>query len=303
VNALGSFKQKDDIQMRLTKSMITLALAASLSVSAVSAQDTPVNVDIGLKALLEDGASIDGLFENGTTAHLYGFYGSAGDVVTISMDATSDALDPFIALIGPNGESISHDDDITEGEGDDESITSFNSLIEDVELPVDGPYLIVATSYDYMTTVPDDEENDAEDGETYTLTVEGPTTPEITEDTVVVGTAVEQGAEVEGELTWENPVSVFFYNGKAGDEITVSMSSEETDPIIHIFDPVGDRVAVNDDIDRDNGDFNSQVESLELTQDGTYVILATNYAFFNAWEGENGENVFFVEGAYKFTIE
>lgn len=290
--------------MRLTKSMMILALAASLGVSAVAAQDAPVNVDIGLKGLLEDGSSVEGLFEDGTTAHLYGFYGSAGDVVTISMTADPNALlDPFIALIGPEGQSISHDDDITEGEGEDATIVSFDSLIEGVELPVDGPYLIVATSYTYMTTFPEDEENDAEDGQTYVLTVEGPTTPEITDETVVVGTAVEQGALVEGELTWENPVTVFFYNGKAGDVINVGLTSTETDPILHIFDPVGDRIAVNDDVDYDGGDFNSRVEGLELTQDGTYVILATNYSFFNAWEGEDAEQLLFTEGAFEFTLE
>lgn len=282
--------------MRLTKSILLLALAASIGTSAVAAQEAteaPVSVDIGLTALLEDGAVVESQFEGLSAAHLYGFYGSAGDLVTIEMASGADSfIDPLVALIGPQGQVVAANDDTRDADGE---IESLDSLIAEVELPVDGPYLIMATAYSYIRRDADEELVAEENG--YTLTLEGATTPELTDETVVGGLAIEAGAVVEGELTWENPVSIFFLDGKAGDVINVSMDSEDTDPIIYVFAPSGTRAAVNDDAEG----LDSRIEDLELTEDGTYLILATNAFFYTSVDGEDASS--FDDGEFTLTLE
>jgi hypothetical protein len=69
------------------------------------------------------------------------FNGSAGDRLTISM--TSDEGDTYLILRGPDGEVVQRNDD--GGEGLDSELSS-------VELPEDGVYTIVATSYSDFDT-------------------------------------------------------------------------------------------------------------------------------------------------------
>jgi hypothetical protein len=284
--------------MRLTKSLLLLALTASVGVSAAAAQDaTPVNVDIGLTALLEDGAVVESQFEGLSAAHLYGFYGSEGDVVNISMTHGEESyLDPLLVLIGPQGQVVAANDDMRD---EDDELIGLDSLIEGVELPVDGPYLIMASSYSYMRSEVEDELLPEDNG--YTLTLEGPTAPELTDETVVAGTVVTTGTEVEGELTWENPVSIFFLEGSAGDVVNLTMESDDTDPILYVFAPSGVRVAVNDDADLENSILNSSIEELELPEDGTYLILGTNAFFYSAPQGE--EESMFSGGEFTFKVE
>lgn len=71
---------------------------------------------------------------------LYTFEGQAGDVVTISMNATGDTLDPALYLISPDGIQIDYNDDVTPGDNAD-------SIISEATLPTTGSYYIIATHY------------------------------------------------------------------------------------------------------------------------------------------------------------
>ena len=66
------------------------------------------------------------------------FDGSAGDVVTIAMQAQGDRLDPFLELVGPDGTLLIWDDD---------GGVNFNSRITGFVLPVSGSFAVVASGF------------------------------------------------------------------------------------------------------------------------------------------------------------
>jgi hypothetical protein len=253
--------------------LMMLMVGAAQAQKDDAADDT---VDIGVRAVLADGDSGTDVFENGATAYLYAFMGSEGDSVTISMNATEDStLDPFLALLGPSGELIASNDDTEDG---------LDALIDGAELPESGTYLILATSYIYITNVlveTGSEDVDQSENAAFDLALSGNTEPTdlAPEDALIDLTILEVGGTVDGEYTPENPVGYFVLNASAGDVISLSAESDDIDTIIHVFSPFGSRVAVNDD----GGDgTNSQIDDLELTDDGTYLIFVTDVFFYNA---------------------
>jgi hypothetical protein len=93
--------------------------------------------------LLLDGAPVqeqldssdDFLVEDNSYIDVYTFTGQAGQRVIITM--TSEALDSYLILLDPNGNSIAQDDD---------SAGNLDAQI-DIVLPVDGVYRVYANSY------------------------------------------------------------------------------------------------------------------------------------------------------------
>ena len=71
------------------------------------------------------------------------FEGELGDVVTISMIALGEDLDPYLELFAPDGEQVATDDDSGGG---------FNAAILEFELPLTGTYRVVARSYREYST-------------------------------------------------------------------------------------------------------------------------------------------------------
>lgn len=277
---------------RLRLFLPLLALTMLMAGAAQAQKDDAAGdtVDIGVRAVLADGDSGTDVFENGATAYLYAFMGSAGDSVTISMTAEDTSeLDPFLALLGPSGELIASNDDTEDG---------LDALIDGAELPESGTYLILATSYIYITNVlveTGSEDADQGDNTSFDLALSGNTEPTdlAPEDALIDLTILEVGGTVDGEYTPENPVGYFVLNASAGDVISLSAESDDIDTIIHVFSPMGDRIAVNDD----GGDgTNSQIDDLELTDDGTYLIFVTDVFFYNVDDAAEA-------GTYTITAE
>ena len=280
-------------------SVVILSGAALVSAQGVtSSQDAPEPGLIGVKGVLESGTATDGVFENGVTAYLYAFEGSAGDSVTISMtqDQSSD-LDPFLVLLGPNGEMVASDDD----SGTD---VIFSALIDGVELPDDGVYLVLATSFVYIDNIlveTAQQTDDQEANNAFVLTLEGNTPPTDTsgDTSTITVVPVTVGDTVAGDSTVTEPVGYFTLDGSAGDVISISAESDEFDTVLHVFGPNGDRIAVNDDTE--SGNTNSTITDLELPDDGTYLILATNVFFYNA--GTSDPNLPYSGGKYTVSIQ
>lgn len=69
----------------------------------------------------------------------------------------------------------------------------------------------------------------------------------------------------------------FFYNGQAGDRLTVSVErTSDVDPYVELFDPDGKRVALNDN---GGGNLNALINGYTLRQTGRYLIRvhSTNF--------------------------
>lgn len=85
------------------------------------------------------GVPVEGNINDGTSGAQFTVQGNAGDVVTLTMEATSGDLDPLLFLFDPNGLPIAQNDDRAEGDR--------NAQI-DLTLPEGGAYIVEATRFD-----------------------------------------------------------------------------------------------------------------------------------------------------------
>jgi len=115
---------------------IRLGLILALLVAALPAGRSALAQD---GTALEYGDQISGEITADAPEELYTFEGSAGDLITIRMEATAQGLDSFLALTGPDGGEPLITDDDTAG--------NLNSLIGPFRLPADGTYTIIATRF------------------------------------------------------------------------------------------------------------------------------------------------------------
>ena len=86
------------------------------------------------------GQTVTGAIRTNKPFDLYVFNGQVGDIVSIGMQNTGGTLDPKLFLIGPNGFEIAVNDDEIPGQ-------NANALINQVTLPQDGQYIIIATRF------------------------------------------------------------------------------------------------------------------------------------------------------------
>lgn len=89
---------------------------------------------------LSSGDIVSGSITHDNKFDLYTFEANAGDVISVSMTASSQTLDTSLYLIDPNGIQIAANDDIVAG-------TNTNSLIPNVTLSQTGTYTIIATHF------------------------------------------------------------------------------------------------------------------------------------------------------------
>ncbi|MDQ7034506.1 MAG: hypothetical protein Q9P01_06620, partial [Anaerolineae bacterium] len=92
-----------------SKDRIILILIIVLGlVGIVHAQDNEI---LDMLPIFESNDSINDTFDAEINTHLYAFYASAGDSVTIGMTQDSDDLDPFLVLLDISGAVLAMDDD------------------------------------------------------------------------------------------------------------------------------------------------------------------------------------------------
>jgi len=209
--------------------------------------------DYTLHLEIAEEPSAGGIIEYGQTVeeiltedmeHGWFFQGSEGDVVTIVMKALDDELDCYLELYGPDGLSLTDDDD----SGED-----LDALIEYYKLPADGAYRIVAQGalFDIAGV--------------YELTLER--TEMVVEGTLVYGETVNATLEPGKRHHW-------LFEGQAGDIVAISMTAENMDTFLELFAPDGVRVMVDDD---SGGDSHAKILAFVLPLSGTYRIVARGY--------------------------
>lgn len=233
---------------------------------------------------LSDGDTLADQFEDTALAKLYSFEASEGDVVTISMAQTSDELDPYLVLMGANGEVLAIDDDSR-----DDSGVLYSAQIQAFEIPSDGDYLILATTFEAVRGVYEPLREPL--GYEVSITGNTPPSDSDTDTPTIAAEEVSSGDSMQLELSPEQPVYYLQFSGAAGQSVTLDMQGD-FDTLLYLFDPNGVRVIANDDGDSST---NSRIENFELEEDGTYLIFATSYDFTFAadddWSG-GGEFIF-----------
>lgn len=274
-----------------------LMLLPSLSLSA---QDDAASQSVGLLKLTA-GEVFNNTFEGQVTTHLYWFNGSAGDKVTLSMTQTDDesGLDPFLVLLGSAGQVIASDDD-----SGTEAL--FSARIEGAELPADGGYMVVASSFQYIDAILPESEGvtSLEAPQAYTLLVEGfnepVNMPDYNPDELVYfASQIEYNQPFEGASTPEEPVYYITFLATEGDVIDISLESDEFDTLLYLFGANGERLAVSDD---SGASSNSAITGFSIPATGKYMLFATDFAFYEASKPADEVTFGFTGGNFRLTI-
>lgn len=103
-------------------------------------QNIPYMAQIDDAVALSSGDIVSGSITHDEKFDLYTFDATAGDVVSVSMTASSQTLDTLLYLIDPNGIQIASNDDIVAG-------TNTNSLISNITVSQTGTYTVIATHF------------------------------------------------------------------------------------------------------------------------------------------------------------
>lgn len=180
---------------------------------------------------------------NSSVGDRWTFEGTNGDLISITLNSTD--FDPFLELIGIDGEVLTSDDDSGNG---------LNARISRFALPSTGTYSIVARGF-----------SDTERG-AYTLSL-------TLMDNFVTG-EISYNEVMSGNL--RDGVGEFWaFEAEEGDTVTISISSDEFDTYVELLSPTGAQLANNDDISADNR--NSRLDRVQLPVDGTYLIVVHGY--------------------------
>ena len=269
--------------------ILTLLCACLLVVSTVGAQEVLPDLFV-----LEDGEPITSELDVNNVLHaqLYSFNATEGDAVTITMiSMDEDWLDPFLLLFGPSGQLLVVNDD---------SAGSSNSQISDYEVPESGNYYVLASSYDMIFTMSELGADlvalsDDEEMVKFELMVEGNNDSGEEHQFEVI----EVGDSTEIEITEDAPIGYVVFEAEEGDTITLYANSDDVDTLLYLFDTDGNLVAVNDDVDFEIGEINSEIADFDVQIDGVYLAFVTVVGYDTTLLGEPE----FDTGVIEFTVE
>jgi hypothetical protein len=188
----------------------------------------------------------DGTLQTGEYRDSYTVAGRRGERLVVDMRSSD--MDPYLIVIGPDGKQQENDD----FEGD-----QHRSLVS-MELPQDGEYRVLATTYRPNTTG------------SYELRIRSGGG-----ESASGATRSERGELRAGDETLKTGEFVDRYTVQAlpGQRLRVDMSSSAFDTYVIVKDPKNEQ-SENDDAEGQPG---HAIVEMETTEAGTYTILATSY--------------------------
>ncbi|NWG18642.1 MAG: PPC domain-containing protein [Chloroflexi bacterium] len=276
---VGSYRSDSAGEFTLTLERAAVQDGPTPTPTAAPMTDEPA----GLR--LDMGATAAGSLAAGSPTARYTFNGRAGQVVTITLVST--AFDAYLSLENADGMTLAADDD--GAGGSDARIAAFT-------LPADGLYTIVVGSYTNMEsgdfTLTLEEAGEAPpptptatmlptvtplqpDTPTPTGIVEPTFTPTATPPAPVTDEpasgGISIGQTVSGALTDAAPSAAYSLEGRAGELVSIGLSSDDFDAYLRVLDPSGLELASDDD---GGSGLNARIALLQLPADGTYTILA-----------------------------
>lgn len=194
--------------------------------------------------VIELGETVSGELSSETPSQSYTFEANAGDLVTITVISDEPGkFDTYLLLLDSEGVELMTDDD---------SAGNLNSRIGPYDIPEDGTYTIVVDSFGNIA-------GDEPGVGAFELTV-----------VAAMIEVIEYNTPVEGAITTDEPVTMFGFEGAAGDVVTVMLS--------------GDTSALSATISQTSGDFSRQTYGetdvlgpFVLPEDGEYAVTITSY--------------------------
>jgi hypothetical protein len=178
------------------------------------------------------------------------FEGQAGDVAEIGAQALGSGVDLFLRLTGPDGDLIAEDDD---------SAGDLNPQLSNVILPSSGTHTVWVSTISGNGRYRLDLQRT---GQVDPSELGGP------------GGVIEYGETV-SDYVMSSGGDEWTFSGRAGDVVSIAMSSEELDSYLELYSAQGDLLASNDD---GGGERNSLIEAFSLPETGEYTIVARAYS-------------------------
>jgi serine protease Do len=195
---------------------------------------------------------------------VYTFAGERGQQIAITM--TSQEIDAYLILFGPDGGEIAQNDD---------SGRHTNARIV-VTLPRSGTYTLLANSYQ------------SNESGSYTLqaVADGNTSSSTGEETDVILQRRGRLNSEDSQLSDGSFYETFSFSGRRGQQVQILLESPDFDAYLILVDKNGEKIAENDDFRP--GNTNSAL-NVTLPYTGSYRVLVNTY--------ERGDR-----GRYQLTI-
>ncbi len=224
-----------------------------LAIQRSAAEAPPTGDVVQERGSLAEG---DQQLDSGEFVETYTFEGRPGQRVTIDLEALT--FDGYLVFLTPAGES-QHNDDAPGEAGHSRIEAALGEL---------GTYTVVVTSFkagetgDYTLTV--------------ALTEDGGYSRQRDANTLAPGAPV-SGALEEGDaqLTGGEFVDIYVFEGTAGQQLTVDLTSTAFDPFLGVELPSGGDPIANDDFE---GRRDMARVVFQLQESGRYRVLVTSYA-------------------------
>ncbi len=201
---------------------------------------------------------------------LYAFTGEAEQTISLAVTSDAETLDPLVILTKPDGTLVGWDDDSGEGLNAQLSVT----------LPSTGTYLALVSSI-YALYLPSDAE--AVSG-AYTVSLTGTSAPSPEADFPTLDAL---GIPL---ITPEEPLALSldtttplrWVGLRVQDSIIldVNATSENTDPLLYVFDETGQRIGLDDDSAETAQD--AFIPALPLNNSGTYLMMVAAFDYHRA---------------------
>ena len=213
------------------------------------------------------GETVTGVINDQIPSRLYTFEGAAGDQVQIVMEAVEGSdLDCYLELQDENGVVIDANDDIVPGDNRNSEIVT--------ELPADGRYLVIVSRYvgpdvgltsgGYRLTL----------GQGEVLGADG-------DGVSAAPVLLTYGETATGEITDDQYLTFFVFDGSAGDAVTISIEhlSGNLDSVLYLYQAIDDgwmQIATNDDSPT-GGTYEALLSDIILPQTGRYLVAVSRY--------------------------
>ena len=239
------------LNIALPRSGTYSVLATSYSSDSTGAYDLNVQPVQRLGNLLTNGriepgetVVADTQFRRGNT---YTFQGQAGQQVEVALNSSD--FDTYVILQNDRGEIVAENDDGSDGT---------NSLLNAV-LPSSGTYTVVAASYGN------------EGVGNYSLAINQVTN----NDRSLLDSQTGQITPNTGQVTsrYSRQGNAYTFQGRAGQEVSIRMTSGDFDTYIILQNDRGEILAENDD----GGDGSNSYLIYTLPENGTYRVLASTF--------------------------
>ncbi len=221
----------------------TASTAASRQ-NQIARAPSPIAIDGGtIRDRLDSNSN---LLPDNSYFNVYTFEGRAGQRISIAMNSRQ--VDAYLLLYGPNQEYLGENDDI----GD-----SRNARLE-ITLPADGTYFVFANSY-----------GASEQGQ-YDLSISSLVGNDSNYLLSESGTLSNQDSRLRDNSLYDE----YFFRGQQGQNVTITLTSQDFDTYLLLIDDQGNKIAENDDLSQTNSD---SAIRIALPYTGEYRVIVNAY--------------------------